>query len=185
MRGAGKASRGARASGATSSTGAATDDANAAREAALKLLERTRRTRADLERRLRDRGFAAATVTEVLDRLAGVGLVDDAEFARAFLSGRWGRRPSGWRRLVQELRARGISADDIARGRTLLEQQVGTVDEIASARRVIAQAERRYRGLEPRARRHRLYGLLARRGYDSETIEAALGTPSTEDEEPS
>ena len=182
MRFGGKPGRGG---GSPSSTSASSDDADAAREAALRLLERTRRTRADLEHRLRYRGFAAATVAEVLDRLASVGLVDDAEFARAFLSGRWGRRPSGWRRLVQELRARGISADDIARGRTLLEQQVGSVDEIASARRVIAQAERRYRGLEPRARRHRVYGLLARRGYDSETIEAALGTPSTEDEEPS
>ncbi|TMQ51366.1 MAG: regulatory protein RecX [Candidatus Eisenbacteria bacterium] len=183
MRRIGRSSRGTRASGDASSMTALSDDANAAREAALKLLERTRRTRTDLERRLRDRGFAAATVAEVLDRLAGVGLVDDAEFARAFLSGRWGRRPSGWRRLVQELRARGVSPDDIARGRALLEQQVGAVDEIASARRVIAQAERRYRGLEPRARRHRLYGLLARRGYDSDTIEAALETPSAEDDE--
>src|ERR1041384_3183584 len=38
----------------------ATDPA-ACREAALKLLERTRRTRSDLARRLKDKGYASAT----------------------------------------------------------------------------------------------------------------------------
>jgi SOS response regulatory protein OraA/RecX len=37
-------------------------DPTAAREAALKLLERTRRTRMDLTRRLREKGYAAAVV---------------------------------------------------------------------------------------------------------------------------
>ena len=37
-------------------------DPEAAREAALKLLERTRRTRSDLARRLHDKGFAAPAV---------------------------------------------------------------------------------------------------------------------------
>src|SRR5437762_9036547 len=83
------------------------DDAESCREAALRLLERSRRTRSDLTRRLRDKGFTAPTIEIVLERLAGVGLVDDVEFARAWLAGRWGRRPSGLRRLEQELRARG------------------------------------------------------------------------------
>ena len=89
-------------------------DPEAAREAALRLLERTRRTRSDLSRRLREKGYDAAVIEQVLERLAGVGLVDDAEFARAFLKGRWGRRAAGWRRLEQDLRGRGVGADDIA-----------------------------------------------------------------------
>lgn len=149
-------------------------DAEAAREAALRLLERTRRTRSDLARRLRDQGFAGATSEEVLERLAGVGLVDDVEYARAYLSGRWGRRPSGWRRLEQELRGRGVSSDDIATARERLVEQVGVADETTAARRVIDQAERRYRSLDPRTRQQRLYALLMRRGFDSETIQNAL-----------
>ncbi len=149
-------------------------DVEAAREAALKLLERTRRTRSDLVRRLRDQGFAPATTEEVLDRLAGVGLVDDAEFARAWLSGRWGRRPSGWRRLEQELRGRGVSSDDIATARERLVEQVGAADETSAARRVIDQARRRYASLDERTRKQRLYALLMRRGFDSETIQNAL-----------
>ena len=59
----------------------------------LRLLERTRRTRFELARKLKDRGFDAAVIDPVLDRLAGVGPVDDVEYARAWLAGRWGGAP--------------------------------------------------------------------------------------------
>ena len=150
------------------------DDSAACREAALRLIERTRRTRSDLERRLRDKEFAPGTIAVVLDRLAEVGLVDDVEFARAWLAGRWGRRPSGWRRLQQELRGKGIAEADIVRAREVLSERGGAPDEVASAARLVAQARRRYAGLDPRVQRQRLYALLARHGYDSDTIRRAL-----------
>ncbi len=156
-------------------------DPEAAREAALRLLERTRRTRSDLARRLRDKGYAPATVAQVLERLAAVGLVDDVEFARAFLAGRWGRRAAGWRRLEQELRKRGVNLEDIAAARARLEEREGEVDEVAGARKAIAQAARRYARLEPRVRRQRLYALLVRRGFDGDVIEAALAKDPAED----
>ena len=149
-------------------------DPAAAREAALKLLERTRRTRMDLARRLREKGYAAAIVEPVLARLAEVGLVDDVEYARAFLEARLKRRTTGRRRLEQELRSRGIAADDITAARARLEEREGHEDETAGARRVIAQAARRYARLDPRTRRQRLYALLVRRGFDGDAIDAAL-----------
>ena len=75
---------------------------------------------------------------------------------------------------------RGISAEDIVRARARLEVEQGGADEVAAARRVVAQAERRYRAVEPRLKRQRLYALLARRGFDGDTIEAAL-RPEPED----
>lgn len=149
-------------------------DPEACREAALKLLERARRTRNDLMRRLREKGYAAATIDQTLERLAGVGLVDDVEYARAWLAGRRLRRPAGARRLEQELRARGIEREHIAEAQARLDEEQGVVDEVAGARRVLAQAERRMRGLDPRQRRQRLYALLARRGFSGDTIDAAL-----------
>jgi regulatory protein len=145
-----------------------------AREAALKLLERQRRTRLDLARRLREKGFDPATIEPVLDRLVEVGLVDDVEFARAFIAGRWGRRAAGWRRIEQELRARGVSAADVAEARRRFEADrgpEGAPDETAAARRVVEQAGRRYAALDPRVRRQRLTALLLRRGFSYETIE--------------
>jgi len=144
------------------------------REAALKLLERTRRTRRDLERRLKEKDFDAATIAATLDRLTEVGLIDDVEFARAWLAGRWGRKPSGWRRLVQELRAKGISEEDAERARELLSERGSAPDEVGSAAKLVAQARKRYARLEPQAQRQRLYALLARRGYDSDVIRRAL-----------
>jgi len=144
------------------------------REAALKLLERTRRTRRDLERRLKERDFDAATIAATLDRLSEVGLVDDVEYARAWLAGRWGRRPSGWRRLEQELRTKGVSQADAAHARELLGERGGAPDEVASAAKLVAQARRRYAKLEPRVQRQRLYALLARHGYDGDVIRRAL-----------
>ena len=151
-----------------------TEEVAAAREAALRLLERTRRTRSDLARRLRDKGHAEPVIAETLDRLAGVGLVDDVEYARAFLAGRWGRRPAGWRRLEQQLRVKGVANDDIAAARGRIEEREGPADEVAGARKVIAAAERRYAALDARARRQRLWSLLTRRGFDGDTIEQAL-----------
>jgi regulatory protein len=153
---------------------AAAGDPAACREAALKLLERTRRTRSDLERRLRDKGFAAPVVAGVLDRLAELGLVDDVEFARAWLAGRWGRRPSGWRRLQLELRAKGIAEADVLKARELLTERGGAPDEVASAAKLVEHARRRTARLDPRVERQRLYALLARHGYDSDTIRRAL-----------
>lgn len=144
------------------------------REAALALLERARRTRSDLARRLREKGYANATIEQVLERLAGVGLVDDVEYARAWLAGRRNRRPAGRRRLEQELRAKGLGAEAIEQGSTRLDEERGPVNEVEGARRVIAQAVRRYRALEPRVRHQRLYALLARRGFDGDVIRAAL-----------
>jgi regulatory protein len=101
-------------------------------------------------------------------------LVDDVEYARAWLAGRWGRRPSGWRRLQQELRTKGVSEEDAEKARALLSERGGAPDEVASAAKLVAQARRRYAKLEPRIQRQRLYALLARRGYDGDVIRRAL-----------
>lgn len=156
-------------------------DPEAAREAALRLLERTRRTRSDLARRLREKGFDGPVSAAALDRLAAVGLVDDVEYALAFLHERWGRRAAGRRRLEQELQRRGVARDDVDRAFARFEEAEGPADEVRLARRVASQAARRYARLDPRLRRQRLYGLLARRGFDGDVIEQAL----REDDRPS
>lgn len=148
----------------------------AVREAALRLIERTRRTRSDLTRRLREKGFAESDVASMLDRLTVVGLVDDVEYARAFLAGRWGRRAAGWRKVEQDLRRRGVSAVDIAAGRSRLEAERGATDEVAMARRVLEQTSRRYAALDAHERRRKLWALLARRGFATDVIQEALDT---------
>ena len=66
--------------------------------------------------------------------------------------------------------------------RARLEEREGHDDETTAARRVIAQAARRYARLDPRTRRQRLYALLVRRGFDGDTIETALRVERGDDE---
>jgi regulatory protein len=152
-------------------------DPDATREAALKILERKRRTRSDLERRLLDKGFAQTAITPVVDRLTEVGLIDDQEFARAFLSGRWGRKPAGWSRLKQELKAKGIDEEVVAAARVQIEERDGVVDEVETARKLVEQARRRYVRDDPRKAQNKLYALLARRGFSGDVIRRALALP--------
>jgi len=150
------------------------------REAALKLLDRQRYTRRELTRRLSEKGHEVAEIEATLDRLAQVGLVDDIEYARAFIAGRWGRRAAGWRKIEMDLRGRGVSGEDVVAGRVRFEsEQGGAVDESAAARKVVEQAVRRYAGIDPRLRRQRLTALLLRRGFSYDTIEQVLrGEPA-------
>ncbi|NOT35229.1 MAG: regulatory protein RecX [Candidatus Eisenbacteria bacterium] len=152
----------------------------AVREAALKMLERRRRTRSDLARRLRDKGFDATEIDAVLDRLIAVGLVNDLEYARVYLESRWGRRASGWRRLEQDLRGRGITAADIAAARAGFDSSERPASEVELARRVITQSARRMAALDASTRRRRLYALLVRRGFDSDAIREALASHARE-----
>jgi regulatory protein len=84
-----------------------------AHEAALRLLDVRERSRRELAGRLREKGFPPEEIEPELERLVEVGLLDDRRFAclraRALV-----RRGQGPRRIESDLRARGVSREDIA-----------------------------------------------------------------------
>jgi|SRR6185369_9483382 len=149
-----------------------------AQEIALRALERTRRTRRELERRLKERGIDAVAAREALNRLERVGLIDDLEYARAFLREKLGRRAVGARLLRGQLVARGVSgamADQVMAELASAEDAgVSNRTELERAQRAAAQFVRRYARLDPRTRRQRLSAALVRRGFDYDTVSEAL-----------
>jgi SOS response regulatory protein OraA/RecX len=160
-----------------------------AREAALRLLDRTRKTRRELERRLAERGFDAPVAGAALDRLARVGLVDDVEYARAFLRARLARRAVGLRVLENQLQARGVSAADRSQALAELADRAGAdgdpegavfgaggAGERARAERALGPLLRRWRGLEPREARARATAALLRRGFEWATVRDVLAS---------
>lgn len=160
------------------------ESVRAAQEIALRALDRRRRTRRELERRLAEKGLGADIVREALDRLERVGLVDDLEYARAFLRERLSRRAVGERALKSQLFGRGVPAAVVDQALEELRTGGGEAagaessglprSETERALRALRQVERRYRNLEPRARRQRLAAALARRGFDYEAVGEAL-----------
>lgn len=81
------------------------------RDAALNLLSYRARTRAELRKRLRQKGFHPARIDLCLDRLEDRGLIDDASVAAAFVRDRLRHRPKGRSALTAELRTKGIAQD--------------------------------------------------------------------------
>jgi regulatory protein len=144
------------------------DEPFRARAAALSLLAVRQRSRAELRRRLRAKGFGAAVVEACLERLESLRLVDDAAFAGAFARDRIRFRPQGAQRTVRELRGRGVDEDTaleaVREART--EEGAGEAD---LARQAAAKWRRRA-GEAPESARRRLYGFLARRGFDPEVV---------------
>jgi regulatory protein len=137
-----------------------------AREAALRLLAVRPRSEAELARRLRMKGFAAAEVEPVLARLGELGMLDDAAFAGMLARDRVRLRPQGSRRMLGELRAKGVD-EETARAAVSAALESEATDEAALARRAAAKWRPRA-GEEPARARRRLYGYLARRGFDGE-----------------
>jgi regulatory protein len=142
--------------------------ADAAHAAALRLLTTRARTRAELARRLEERGFAAAAVAEAVARLERVGLVDDAALSADVAESRAARgldAPA----IALELRDRGVDAAVAERA-----AQAAVPDELRAERcRQVAEARlAQLADLPPAARLRRLAAYLARRGYPADLAEA-------------
>lgn len=144
-----------------------------ARTAALRLLQRRLRSRAELERALRRRGYAGDDVAAVVADLTQVGWIDDARFARAWIADRLRLRPSGRRRLAAELSARGVDRR-VIHDALAAALPAAWEDELATAQ--AAARSLRLRGLPPATARRRLASWLQRRGFGTEAITRALRT---------
>jgi regulatory protein len=142
------------------------------RETALRLLSYRPRSARELRQRLRQKGFAPEDVDWCLEQLDTRGLVDDAAFAEMFSRDRIRLRPQGRRRMVQELRARGVDPETASEAvhEVMQEEQV---DELALARQAAGRWKPRVGEERERARR-RLSGFLARRGFGAEATRRVM-----------
>jgi regulatory protein len=116
---------------------------------AYRLLGHRSRSRAELRRRLLDKGHEAPEVDEVLDRLAADGLLDDAAFARAFATDK--RRLAGWgsERIARALAEAGVADEHVreALSATAAEGAPGAPAAGAAAARANGAASTRDRSL--------------------------------------
>jgi len=138
-----------------------TDPAERAREICLRQLAIRPRTRNELAKALRQRGIPAEVAAEVLDRYDEVGIIDDAAFARAWVTSRHHGRGLARRALAGELRRKGVDAEAVGAGLDELDE--GT--ELATARALVDRKLRTERRGQPEATFRRLVAMLARKGY--------------------
>lgn len=132
-----------------------------AREICLRLLAARPRTRAELATALRRGGIPDDVSATVLDRYDDVGLIDDAAFARAWVTSRHHGKGLARKALAGELRRRGVD-DDTVRDAV---EELDPDTEAATARELVERRLRTGRGGDPDVLLRRLVGMLARKGY--------------------
>lgn len=143
-------------------------------DAGLMLLSVSGRSRRALSDRLtRQDGHDPEPVERALDRLVAMGVLDDTAYAESLARSAVRSKGHGRRRVVAEMRRRGVD-DDTAQGaldEAMAEDPDGEYD------RALAVGRKKWPSLQreaPRDRSRRLWGFLARRGYDGETIRRVL-----------
>ena len=141
-----------------------------ARERALRLLDFRPRSRMEISRRLSAAGFADDIVEETLERLERVGLIDDGQFAKAWVGHRSAGKGMGRARIKWELRRKGVSNEEV-------EEALSAVDDETERRSALETARRRWErdgDQDDRMKRRRLSAYLRRQGYDWSVISAVV-----------
>ncbi len=155
-------------------------------EIAIRFLGTRSRTRWELERRLRRAAASDDVITATLDRLAGMGYVDDTAFARWWAEQRDRHAPRGRRMVEAELHQHGVPRDilESLRGQELAEPALDAEGlPVSEAERALTALERHLRGrpmpteLKPR---QRIGAFLMRRGFDPGTVRAAIRAATAE-----
>ena len=137
------------------------DPEQVARSICLRALTGAPKTRQQLADLLAKRGIPDDVADLVLDRFGEVGLIDDAAFARAWVTSRQAGRGLARRALRAELRAKGVDGE-------VAEEAVGLVDdqdEWDAARRLVQRRLSGLRRVDRVTAERRLVGMLARKGY--------------------
>ncbi|MGH7680647.1 MAG: regulatory protein RecX [Candidatus Eiseniibacteriota bacterium] len=145
--------------------------ADAAKEAALRFLERAPRTEREIVDRLLARGFVPDAVERAVERLRRVSLLDDRAFVRSFLRTELARRPQGRRMLTAKLKRRGVPAPIVEDVDALVHEDPDLVErgldtEEGRAKAALVGLTRRHRQKEGADRARRIGGALARLGFD-------------------
>ena len=128
------------------------------------------RSRKEIEDKLLRSGYRPCTVEMVLYKLESNDLLDDADFAQQWVEARSARK-LGRSRIAQELRRKGVSAEE---AEAALES-ISDEDQLSGAIALVEKAITRVKpGEDPRKTAQRITAMLARRGYGWDVAREAI-----------
>lgn len=145
----------------------AEDALEVAYQRALRLLEYRPRTAAEIRTKLQENKIPEESIAAVMERLQNAGLLNDEGFVQAWVENRSELRPRSRRALAYELKQRGVDPE-------LIDQSLAEVDDEELAYQAALKQSRKYQNLEWQDFRQKMYGFLARRGFDYETSAPAV-----------
>jgi regulatory protein len=143
------------------------DEYATALDRSMRFLSYRPRSEKELVRYLDERDVPPEVRDEVIERLAQLGLVDDAAFAEWWVRNRSEHKPRGALALRSELARCGVPDDVIGRA-------VTGVDEDSLARALAVSRAHRYAGMTREQFSRRLGGYLERRGFRYDAVRPAV-----------
>jgi len=139
--------------------------------AALRILTRSDRSVADLGKRLRQQNYPEDEIKEALERCLELGYLDDGKLAGTLARSLSESGRAVGRKLLFELKKRGIPAE-------LAEAAISELEGPAPDEQIVGILQRRYPEFDPRAadpaQRRRILGFFQRRGYRPNEIYTAF-----------
>jgi regulatory protein len=143
-----------------------------AKELSLKFLSYRMRSEKEVRDKLKSKGFAKDLIDKVIEGLKRVNLLDDYEFASAWIRDRLSNNPRGKALLKQELYKKGIKQEIIEK--TLKEHFADEAEELGLAQKLLDKRMKRYENLEPSVAKRRMSDFLLRRGFSYDIVKQAL-----------
>ena len=140
---------------------------------ALNMLAFRARSSNELSRSLVRKGAEPADVARAIVRLQEQGFLDDAAFAQSFTRAKVLGANLSRRRVQQELSRKGV-ARDVGDAAISAVFEAEGIDQRALVEAAARKKARSLARLDPVVARRRLYGFLARRGYDADDIRRAM-----------
>lgn len=135
--------------------------ASFAKEIVVRKLSERAHSRSDLAQALAKKQVPEGVVEATLAKFEAAGLIDDEEFARAWVQSRQRSKGLSSRALGMELRSKGVD-DEIAK------EVLGELDpdvEVQAAHRLVQTKLRSMSRFDDTTKIRRLTGMLARKGY--------------------
>lgn len=145
------------------------DQVKKAITAALNLISFRPRASGELQRKLREKGYAADAAEAAVQRMLDLGYLNDADFADRWIENRQVHKPRSRMMLQRELLQKGIDKETI--GEALENTEI---DELGDALALAKKKAGSMSGLDQATRHRRLSGFLGRRGYGFDVIRRVL-----------
>ena len=142
-----------------------------AMQAAMAMLKRRDLSCRELSAKLGGKRFGQRVIHQVIARLQDLAFLDDKSLGIDVMNQLQSRKPTGPHLLKAKLIGRGIDP-------TLVDHLIDTaktnIDQVQQARALAQDRITRMKITNPQHIRKKLWGTLARRGFESDTIESAL-----------
>jgi regulatory protein len=128
------------------------------------------RNQKEVEEKLRSYGLDEDEAGEIIIRLSREKLLDEERYAKSYVRGKYRLKKWGRRRIMQDLKFKGISDYCIKQGM----KEIDGDEYYQNLLDILEKKDRQEKEKNPRVRRQKLQLFLTSKGYEADLIKIAL-----------